>query len=470
MPWWFTPFTCICLLFRALFSLLSLQSTICVQGRRVVPSVMAEGERHAKFYPEGVLHEKHKVEWVTYQGRTIDPLTQYPTAEVIAVTDPPPFSLGSLPFRDPNSFVSGGLSGECSEWEKILVDNPKGQVIYQWVRHGVSVSQFFRHFKGNYRGMHYDCDSPPSIMMMNASLCDKYTDFISNTLLDRIRNGSISVLGRVGDVPPPGVVLPLTVETSKPRLCMDARYVNLWTRDSPFSLETLKDVPRMVNTGDYMCTCDEKSGYDHVMITPDSRKYFGCSWGGWYLHFNTICFGWKASPYIYQTIGLAATGYIRKLQVFSIQYIDDRLISVFSGGRDSSCLAYKHALQAIYIVCHILCRLGYTLSLGKSVMEPSQIVLFLGMFVDSQKGAFIIPQEKIDKFASLRERILQGTKSIDITTLQRLQGKCMSFALAVPGARLYISQMALAIGKAGKTSGNVALTGSRVTSNILCSV
>ena len=133
------------------------------------------------------------------------------------------------------------------------------------------------------------------------------------------------------------------------------------------------------------------------MITPDSRKYIGCSWGGWYSY-----------------IGLAATGYIRKLQVFSIQYIDDRLISVFLGGETLHASHTNIALQAIYIVCYSLCRLGYTLSLGKSVMEPSQIVLFLGMFVD-------------------------------ITTLQSLQGKCMSFALAVPGARLYISQMALAI-------------------------
>ena len=50
----------------------------------------------------------------------------------------------------------------------------------------------------------------------------------------KIKCGAIKLLGRVGECQPPRVVMPLTVEPSKPRLCHDERYINLWIKDLPF--------------------------------------------------------------------------------------------------------------------------------------------------------------------------------------------------------------------------------------------
>ena len=61
--------------------------------------------------------------------------------------------------------------------------------------------------------------------------------------------------------------MPLTVEPSKPRLCHDDRYLNIWTKDVPLTLETLKDAHRLIDKDACMITCDEKSGYDHVRLT-----------------------------------------------------------------------------------------------------------------------------------------------------------------------------------------------------------
>ena len=38
--------------------------------------------------------------------------------------------------------------------------------------------------------------------------------------------------------------MPLTVEPSKPRLCNDNRFLNLWIADRPFQLDHLRDVAR----------------------------------------------------------------------------------------------------------------------------------------------------------------------------------------------------------------------------------
>ena len=59
------------------------------------------------------------------------------------------------------------------------------------------------------------------------------------TLHDRVRSGAITLLDKVGTVDPPHIVLPLTIEPTKPRLCHDARYLNLWMQDRRFSLDRL---------------------------------------------------------------------------------------------------------------------------------------------------------------------------------------------------------------------------------------
>ncbi|CAG2239784.1 unnamed protein product [Mytilus edulis] len=114
-------------------------------------------------------------------------------------------------------------------------------------------------------------------------------------------------------------------------LCHDERFLNLWVKDLPFHLETLKDIPRLVQKDALMVTYDGKSGYDHVKLSQHSFTYFGIQFGGFYMTYTTLPFGWKASPFIYQSIGMCVTSYLRKLNVLNTLYIDDRF-SVTRGG------------------------------------------------------------------------------------------------------------------------------------------
>ena len=94
--------------------------------------------------------------------------------------------------------------------------------------------------------------------------CKPFTSFISNTLVDRLRSGAISLWGKVGECTPPQLVLPLTVEPSKPRLCNDDRFLSLWIEDRPFHLDYVQHLPKYVQKGFYQTVCDDKSGYDHI--------------------------------------------------------------------------------------------------------------------------------------------------------------------------------------------------------------
>ena len=108
------------------------------------------------------------------------------------------------------------------------------------------------------------------------------------------------------------------------RLFNDNRFLKLWTRDVPFKLDSLAGLPRFVFPSSFQSVCDDKSGYDHVLLSPESRPYFGFEWGGWYFTSNTIPFGWKVSAYVYHSIGLLASHYFRSLRIPCSLYIDDR--------------------------------------------------------------------------------------------------------------------------------------------------
>ena len=100
-----------------------------------------------------------------------------------------------------------------------------------------------------------------------------------------------------------------------------------------------------------------------------------------------------------------------------------------------------------------------TLALKKSNLEPQQCLTFLGLNVHTDKRYFSIPDEKLMVFKDLRLQIL-AQRSVHVKTLQKIMGKCISFSLCIPGAKLHIREMAAAVGRASKSSKPVEISGS----------
>lgn len=90
--------------------------------------------------------------------------------------------------------------------------------------------------------------NPPKQYFQNSSYCKNVVPFIKSQLLEKVKNGSLHVIGKLGQCELPHIVIPLTIEPSKPRLCHDERYLNLWIKDNPFHLETLKHAHRPIQS------------------------------------------------------------------------------------------------------------------------------------------------------------------------------------------------------------------------------
>ena len=159
------------------------------------------------------------------------------------------------------------------------------------VSEGIKLQDFFVSFCGTFKGLRYNSDVPSRMKFPNYSLCNDFNDFVSQTTLERVADGSFLVWLEIGKVNPPHLVIPITVEPTKPRMCHDERFLNCWIRLPIF----LKDLPRYVGVGHYQTTFDDKSGYDHIFLHPSSYTFFGLEWEGRYFVYITLPFGCKTS-------------------------------------------------------------------------------------------------------------------------------------------------------------------------------
>lgn len=373
----------------------------------------------------------------------------------------------TLSFRSPDTFRSGELHSHLEHWEKIVDKpaSPEQLQVLSWIRDKVCIHDYFRPFCGQFKGKHYDSAQPPRAHFRNNPSCRPFAEFIHKTLVTRVRTKAISVLGRVGSVEPPYLVLPLTIEPSKPRLCHDARFCNLWMKDMPFKLDKLVNVTRYVRQDSYQTILDDKSGYDHILLSEESRAYFGIQWGGWYFVYNTLPFGWKISPFVYHSTGLVASNFFRSIGIPCTLYIDDRhngqlqvdlnqgVYGQLSSTEERNLAAAK---SAIFLVGYHLIQLGYFLGLAKSILMPAKRVPYLGFVVDSSHQAFDLIPAKRQKFINLVREILQYS-AVSVKTLQRLVGKCVSLSIAVPGALLFTREMNHAVSRGLRSHRQVKL-------------
>ncbi|KAK3728299.1 hypothetical protein QZH41_001229 [Actinostola sp. cb2023] len=371
------------------------------------------------FAPEVDVHNRTSTRWCDWEGKAPKVATPLPSPQTVANLKVKA-TVKQLNFRDPEHFVAAEIHNHIAEWEKILVDQPKSKEILAYLNEGVCVGDFLVPFKGSFQGQHYNSPRPPRATFPNNKSCIGFEEFISATISQRLKNGSLSLWGKVGGPSPPHLVMPITIEPSKPRMCHDERFLNLWIKDCPLRLDYISNLPRYVTKASFQTTMDDKSGYEHVALSPQSRTYFGIEWQGWYFVYHTIPFGWKASAYVYHTIGMAATSHIRSMGIPCSQYIDDRHFGQLTPPHELAPTTQawsdlELAEAAIFTAASVLTSLGYLVGLAKSSLVPSRTVRFLGFMVDSDRQAFILPKEKKEKFARLQ--LLSTTPRATLTLL-----------------------------------------------------
>ena len=253
--------------------------------------------------------------------------------------------------------------------------------------------------------------------------------------------------------------MPITVEPNKPRMCHDERFLNQWMNTPHVTSDPITDIPHYVDQDHFQMKLDDKSGYDHILLTQESRKYFGLFWEGWLFVYNSLPLGWSPSSYVYHSVGLGPSHFIRTKRVPLSQYINDHHIGQLRLPQEHPNIWSNMDLAkaSSFIAALVLVSCGYFIGLKKSIFLPVQSLVFLGLFADSVRQAFILPDEKKQKFASMRDSLIQ-LKVVQVKSLQKFTGKVISFSLAIPAAKLFCREVNYNIGKGLKSSKPVVMS------------
>ena len=117
---------------------------------------------------------------------------------------------------------------------------------------------------------------------------------------------------------------------------------------------------------------------------------------------------------------------LRKMGYMSIIYVDDTLLQGDT---------YEECLRNVMITLETLQDMGFVIHSRKSILTPTQRIIFLGFEFDTVAMTITLIKEKKQKIKSLAFDILN--KDVTIRTVSQFLGRLTSSFDAVPNGKLY---------------------------------
>ena len=118
-------------------------------------------------------------------------------------------SAADLMLPKAGNFVAGNLHRFAPLWARICSKSTVGEQVATWAKDGVDVYDFFVPFAGEFNGRHYRSLIPPRTQFRNHVLSPAHESFVSAEIQRELRIGAVRIWGKVGDVKPPHLVLPV---------------------------------------------------------------------------------------------------------------------------------------------------------------------------------------------------------------------------------------------------------------------
>ena len=131
-----------------------------------------------------------------------------------------------------------------------------------------------------------------------------------------------------------------------------------------------------------------KDAYFAVSIQRSHYKYLRFRYQQKHYQFQCLPFGLSSAPWVFTKTLKPALALLREMGVRLIAYIDDILVLA-----ESQDQARNHAKALVYL---LQC-LGFKVNQKKSVLEPAQVMEFLGFTIDTVKMELKLPLEKMKK-------------------------------------------------------------------------
>ena len=195
---------------------------------------------------------------------------------------------------------------------------------------------------------------------------------------------------------------------------------------SPFQMGTIQSVLLSVRQGVWMASITLMEAYLQVPVPPASRHFLRFMFRDIVYHCKALCFGLLPAPQVFTRVMALVSAILLSLGVRMRRYLDDWLVQSPSRG------SLLGDLQTVLQLCH---ELGIVVNPQQSNLVPSQVVLYLGVVIDSASFRASPSAERISRLQSTAAEF-QSCASPTASLWLSLLGVLSLLAHLVPGGRL----------------------------------
>ena len=209
----------------------------------------------------------------------------------------------------------------------------------------------------------------------------EYSGTIYKQLKKWILNGAVVPIGMKNEIPvwrsKVYHINPLSVETSKPRICVNGETQRYTAPRKKLSciLDNIQSILDVIRPHDLLTKLDDKSGFLHLVIDETSQKLAAIEFGDLLMLCRGLCFGLTQSPAKFQDCNRLVQMLLARLGHRIGLYLDDRGSMESPNGHT---LQPDQTTHGCYFMLVLLTALGGVLSIDKSALIPNTRMEFLG--------------------------------------------------------------------------------------------
>ena len=308
----------------------------------------------------------------------------------------------------PDNFVGGKISSHVSNWEDITSDN--------WV---LNIVQFG-----------YDIEFeevPPECLTKRQIIFNSTEEIVMSREIDKLLSAHVIRPITRDEVKYVSSIFLRPKRDGSYRLILNLKNLNDYVDKLHFKMENLKSALTIVTPNCFFGCIDLKQAYFSIPVSVESQGWLVFWWHGQYFAFTVLANGLSSAPRVYTKIMKPVFSSLRKIGHNNVSYIDDSLLK---GDTREECA------ENIFETVQLVDSLGFTVHPEKSVLFPTQEIVFVGFIINSVSMTIRLTPEKAEDIVKKCLIILSCDK-ITIRDLAKLIGKMVASEPGVQYAPLF---------------------------------
>ena len=273
-------------------------------------------------------------------------------------------------------------------------------------------------------------NKPPALLRPPPSTCrGTLTHHISRLLAE----GIIAEVPLQRCYPSHLFTVPKTSDSGGERVVIYLSSLNLHIACPTFKMCTVSKLRNSVPKGAYFTSIDISDAFHHIPIHTRFQKYLAFTHEGKLFFFQAMPFGINIGPRIFSLIATEAVKFLHNIGISASVYIDDWLL----WNRSPRALTL-HTSTTV----NLLQKLGFTLNLKKSLLEPSPTITYLGISWSGSDHTLLPSSKALEKVRTMALETLQ-LPSLPLKLYQRLLGSINFVAPYIEYGPLHLRQIIL---------------------------